>query len=65
MNAAISYSEKSMLSPCFALISCNTRGRRVTMPDPRGKKSLFTQHSATLTWQTVSYFTVSSICTSC
>lgn len=24
----------------FELINCNTRGRRVTIPEPRGKKSL-------------------------
>jgi len=26
--------------PSLLLISCKTSGRRVTMPDPRGKKSL-------------------------
>lgn len=29
-----------MVQPCFALISCSTRGRLVTMPEPRGRKSL-------------------------
>jgi len=26
--------------PSLAVISCRTNGRRVTIPDPRGKKSL-------------------------
>lgn len=31
--------------PCLPLISCNTRGRLVTIPEPRGKKSLQKKHS--------------------
>ena len=35
--------------PCLELISCNTRGRLVTIPEPRGRKSLQTQSHLNIT----------------
>lgn len=34
-------------TPCEFIPSCRTKGRRVTIPEPRGKKSLPTKFSKT------------------
>jgi len=39
-NALQLYDKKPIFRPSLALTSCKTKGRRVTIPDPRGKKSL-------------------------
>ncbi len=42
IQEAVKFCSPRPTLPCLALMSCNTRGRLVTMPDPRGRKSLQT-----------------------
>lgn len=47
MNMLIPLSSFSLVFRGATLISCNTRGRRVTIPDPRGRRSRPTRLSST------------------